>query len=133
MRLSQPGKPGLRVVAMGSDQAEAVTTPSRKSTDWPDPTRPRSGSSMPTYEGPLTTFHTSTCSKPLARFLERNSSSNGSKQAKWNMESFMQRSKELLRAAWHHRCWQISRCTGWKRLSASHMTIGANLSESVQS
>src|SRR6266849_5982410 len=37
---------------------EVATMPSGKSTDWLDPTRPRSGCSTPIFAGPSTTFRT---------------------------------------------------------------------------
>src|SRR5947209_16928282 len=133
MRLSQPGKPDLRGVAMGSDQAEAVTTLSRKSTDWPDPTRPRSGCSMPISEAHSTTSRTNTSAMPLAQFLEENSSSNGSRRGMLNKRSSMQRSVERHQVESRRPYWQILRCTGWKRLLGSHTTTEANSSENVRS
>src|SRR5260221_10567532 len=51
MRLNRPGKPGLRGAATDFALVEAATMLSGKSTNWPDPTKPRSGCSTPIFAG----------------------------------------------------------------------------------
>jgi hypothetical protein len=51
---------------------------------------------------------------------------NGSKQAMSNKRSFMQRSKERLKAAWCLPCWPTLPYTAWRRPSGSHMITGAS-------
>src|SRR2546425_8095385 len=60
MLLNQPGRRSSREQATASVQAEAAMTPSRKSSSWPDRTRPRSGCSMPTSKGHSTISRTTT-------------------------------------------------------------------------